>query len=228
MNLNQDSVKSQMLRYRDMVYTGAATLSVYLGAMEAQSADSTTQVTVTNTIRRVMSVWLASDTGYIGINYYADPKDDSDYLTADSSIITLDTALPNATEAVNVAYFVDCADCGFDPMTKSAIDSTCTTCSGTGMTLADGTAISVPVKRQVVGGRREGVESLGEEPAGTVIFHAKKEHENLIRAAIRIDFDDKQLRVAEDPNGDMRIRRKYNGAGESTVIRVVTEHNDVN
>lgn len=228
MNLNQDAIKSQMLRYLDLLYTGAPVLSVYPGAVESQTSDTVLQVTVTNTIRRVVSVWLASDTGYIGINYYDDPKDDSDYLTSDSSIITLDTALPNATEAVVVAYYADCATCGFDPMTKSAIDSDCTTCSGTGMTLADGTAISVPVKRQVVGSRREGIESLGEEPEGTVILHAKSEHENLIRAAIRMDFDDKQLRVQEDPNGDMRIRRKYNAAGQKTAIRIVTEHKDVN
>ena len=173
MNLNQDSIKTQMLRYRDMLYTGAPTLSVYPGAVESQTADDTTQVTVDNVVRRVMSVWLATDARYTGINYYADPKDDSDYLTADSKIITLDTALPNATEAVVVAYFADCADCGFDPMTKSAIDSTCTTCSGTGMTLADGTAVSVPIKRQPSGMRSEGVESLGEEPQGVVIFNAK-------------------------------------------------------
>lgn len=228
MDLNRDSVKAKMILYRDLLYTGAPTLSVYPGAVEAVTSDTALQVTVANTIRRVVSVWLASDTGYVGINYYADPKDDADYLEADSSIITLDTALPSATELVNVAYFADCADCGFDPMTKSAIDSACTTCSGTGMTLADGTAISVSVKRQLAGVRREGVEALGEEPEGVVILHAKSEHENLIRAAIRMDFDDKQLRVAEDPSGDMRIRRKYNAAGESTAIRFVTEHLDVN
>ncbi len=228
MNLNQDSIKTQMKAYRDLLYTGTPTLNVYPGAMESQTSDTALQVTVTNTIRRVMSVWLASDTGYVGVNYYADPKDDSDYLTSDSSIITLGTALPNAAEAVNVAYYADCADCGFDPMTKSAVDSDCTTCGGTGMTLADGTAISVPVKRQLAGVRREGVESFGEEPQGTVILHAKSEHENLIRVAIRMDFDDKQLRVQEDPNGDMRIRRKYNAAGERTAIRIVTEHKDVN
>lgn len=227
-NLNQDAIKSKFLRIRDIVYNVGPILSVYPGVVESQTSDTTLQVTVTNTIRRVVSVWLASDTGFIGINYYDDPKDDSDYLTSDSSIITLDTALPNATEAVKVAYFSDCADCGFDPMTKSAIDSACTTCSGTGMTLADGTAISVSVKRQLAGVRREGVESLGEEPEGTVILHAKSEHENLIRAAIRMDFDDKQLRIQEDMNGDMRIRRKYNAAGQKTAIRIVTEHKDVN
>lgn len=228
MDLNQDSIKAQMRLYVDLLYTGAPILSVYPGAVEAVTSDSTTQVTVANTIRRVVSVWLATDTGYIGINYYNDPKDDADYLESDSSIITLDTALPNATEAVNVAYFEDCADCGFDPSSKSSRDSACTTCSGTGMTLADGTAISVPVKRQLAGVRREGVEALGEEPEGIVILHAKSEHENLIRAAIRMDFDGKQLRVQEDLSGDMRIRKKYNAAGPSTVIRIVTEHVDVN
>ena len=86
-----------------MLYTGAPTLSVYPGAVESQTSDTTTQVTVTNTIRRVLSVWLASDTGYIGINYYDDPKDDSDYVESDSSIIALDTALPRYLRAVRLA-----------------------------------------------------------------------------------------------------------------------------
>jgi len=219
--------KTQFGEYRDLLYANAPAISVYPGAVESQTSDTTLQVTVTNNIRRVMSVWLASDTGYTGTNYYADPKDDASYLTVDSKIIALDTALPGASTAVNVAYYQDCAACGFDPMTKSAIDSNCQTCGGTGMTLADGTAVSVPIKRIPQGMRGEGVQPLGEEPEGTVIFNTKSEYENLLRAAVRIDFEGKKLRVQEDSNGEMRIRRKYNLAGACTAIRVVTEHKDV-
>jgi hypothetical protein len=223
MNLDQQAYKAQFKRYRDLLYTAAPVLSVYPGAVEAQDSDSTTQVTVTDTVRRVMSVWLVTDAGYTGTNYYADPKAEN----FTGSVITLDSALPTSSTPVNVAYYADCPACGWDAQQKAGRDSACATCDGLGMTLALGTAVSVPVKRLKKGEPSEGTVAIGEIPEGVVLLTMSADYENLLKAAIQLEWEGKELVIHEDPTGNLSIRRMYNGAGVSTVIRVMTEYKPI-
>lgn len=223
MNLNQQPYRAQMKRYRDLLYTATPTLSVYPGSMETKTSDSTTQVTVDNTVRRVMSVWLATDTGYTGTNYYADPKAEN----FTGAVITLDSALPSATTSVDVAYYQECATCGWDDLQKTGRDAACATCSGLGMTLALGTAVSVPVKRLKKGNPAEGVEAVGEIPTGVVGLIMNSDYETLLRVAIQIEWEGKELVIHEDLTGNMSIRSMYNATGEDAVIRVMTEYKPI-
>lgn len=215
--------KTKMEAIRDLIYANAPVLSVYPGAMETKTSDSATQVTVNNTVRKVMSVWLASDTGYTGDNYYADPKAEN----FTGKVITLDSALPGASTSVNVAYYADCATCGWDDLQKAGRDSACATCDGLGMTLALGTATSVSVKRLKRGAPAEGTEAIGEIPEGVILLTMNADYENLLRAAIQIEWEGKELVIYEDLTGDMSIRRLYNGAGISTAIRVMTVYKPI-
>jgi len=67
---------------------------------EAISSDSTTVFTMYQMIYNVSGVWLASDTGHTGTNYYGNDG------TFDSHTgkITLDTALPSDNEEVLITY----------------------------------------------------------------------------------------------------------------------------
>ncbi len=215
--------KAKFERIRDLIYADAPTLSVYPGDVETKTSTDTTHVTVDNTVRRVMSVWLATDTGYIGDNYYADPKEEN----FTGAIITLDSALPTATTSVNVAYYADCPDCGWDDLQKASRDSDCTTCDGLGMTLALGTAVSVSVKRYRQGRPTEGTQAIGEIPEGIVLLTMKSEYANLLRAAIQLEWEGKELVIHEDLTGNLSIRKLYNAAGEGTVIRVATEYQPI-
>lgn len=208
---------------RDILFADAPQLSVYPGSMEELAATSTTTVTVANDVRKVMSVWLASDTGYTGTNYYADPKAEN----FTGKVITLDSALPKATITVNVAYYAECATCGWDDMQKAGRDSSCATCDGLGMTLALGSATSVPVKRLRRGAPREGTQAIGEIPEGVVLLTMSSDYEALLRAAIQIEWEGKELVIFEDLTGNMSIRRMYNATGEYTVIRVMTEYKPI-
>ena len=210
--------KTKLKLIRDLIYDNAPAMSVYPGTMEAAISSDTTTVVVDHTVRKVMSVWLTGDTKYTGTNYYADPKSDN----FSGTTITLDSALPGTTTSVNVAYYQDCTVCGWDASAKAARDSDCATCDGTGMTLAIGTAISVPVKRIPLGMQSEATEAVGEQSTGSVTLTASEDYEKLIRAAIRIEFEGKKLVIQEDPSGDMRIRKMYNVAGENTMIRLTT------
>ena len=55
----------------------------------------------------------------------------------------------------------------------------------------------------------------------------KSEYENLIRAALQMEFEGKKLVVHEDPTGVFSIRRDYNAAGVCTVIRLITQHEPI-
>lgn len=211
--------KAKMVLIRDLIYANAPSLSVYPGAMETKTSDNVTQVTVTNDVRKVMSVWLASDTGYTGDNYYADPKAEN----FSGKAITLDSALPGASTSVNVAYYAECATCGWDDLQKTGRDSACATCDGLGMSLALGTATTVSVKRLKRGAPREGTEAIGEIPEGVILLTMNADYESLLKAAIQIEWEGKELVIYEDPTGNLSIRRMYNAAGVSTAIRVMTE-----
>ena len=213
------SDKVKMKGYRDILYDNAPSLSVYLGAAEAQTSGTATQVTVTNTVRKVMSVWLASDTDFISTNYYADPNA-GNYT---GKVITLDQALPTATTDLAVIYYYDCPDCGWDEISRSALDTNCATCDGTGMLLADGDAISIPVKSLKMGFISETFGATGEELSGLVGFTTKSDYENLIKAAIKIEWEGSQLVTYEEPNGTLRVHRMYNASGEFSAMRFVTE-----
>ena len=215
--------KTKMAAIRDLIYANAPILSVYPGAMETKTSTDTTHVTVDNTVRRVMSVWLATDTGFTGEDYYADPKEEN----FTGAIITLDSALPGANTSVNVAYYADCPDCGWDNQQKASRDSDCATCDGLGMTLALGTAVSVPVKRYREGKPTEGTQAIGEIPEGVVLLTMNSDYANLLRAAIQLEWEDKELVTHEDPTGDLSIKGLYNAAGISTAIRVRTEYKPI-
>jgi hypothetical protein len=67
---------------------------------EAQESDDTTHVTVTNTkVLSVSGVWLSTDLGHIGTNYYTGGSFD-----ADTGILILGSALPGATTNVLINY----------------------------------------------------------------------------------------------------------------------------
>lgn len=215
--------KVKMKRIRDLLFANAPVLSVYPGAVETKTSTDTTHVTVDNTVRRVMSVWLATDTGYVGTNYYADPKTEN----FTGAIITLDSALPEATTSVNVAYYADCADCGWDDRQKASRDSDCATCDGLGMTLALGSAVSVPAKRYREGKPTEGTQAIGEIPEGVVLLTMNSDYANLLRAAIQLEWESKELVIHEDPTGNLSIKGMYDGAGVNTVIRVRTEYKPI-
>lgn len=212
--------KTKFEALADRLLANAPDLSVYIGTMETVTSDDTTHVTVANTVRKVLSVWLASDTIYVGTNYYADPQAQN-FL---SKTITLDSALPGVSTSVNVAYYSDCATCGWDSTRREARDSNCATCGGLGMTLSEGSAQAVSVKRMSSGMLAERMSMTGIEAQGLVILKAKEQHENMIKAAIRMTFEDKELVTFGSDVGDFQIRRLYNGAGEVTVIRILTRY----
>lgn len=218
--------KATLLTYRDEMYDLGPTLDVYLGSMETKTSDNTLQVTVDNTVRKVMSVWLASDTSFEGTNYYAEPKAD-DFVDVDTAIIPLDTALPGASTSVVVAYYQTCPACGWDPDTRASRDPDCPTCDGTGMVLALGSATQINVKRIPKGGYKEGDSAFGEETEGKVVFDAKGEHVTMLKAAIRLVFDDQRLIPYEDQRGVMKLAHKSNLGGVSSAVRVETKYENV-
>jgi len=212
--------KTVMEALADLLLANTPDLSVYIGSMETVTSDDTTHVTVANTVRKVKSVWLASDTTYVGTNYYADPQ--AQNFTA--KVITLDSVLPDASTSVFVAYYSDCATCGWDSTRREARDSNCATCGGVGMTLAEGSAQSVPVKRMSSGMIAERMGMTGVEAEGLVIFKSKEQYEAMLKAAIRMTFEDKELVVYDSDVGDFQIRRLYDAGGECTAIRVLTRY----
>jgi hypothetical protein len=215
--------KAKFGRIRDLIYANAPILSVYPGAVETKTSTDTTHVTVDNTVRRVMSVWLATDTGYTGTNYYADPKEEN----FSGAVITLDSALPAANTSVNVAYYQDCTACEWDDLQKASRDSDCAICDGLGMALALGTAVSVPVKRYREGRPTEGTQAIGEIAEGVVLLTMNADYQNLLRAAIQLEWEGKELVIHEDLTGNLSIKGLYNGAGVSTAIRVRTEYKPI-
>lgn len=64
---------------------------------EAHASDNTTHVTVDHTVRHVQGVWLATDPGHTGTNYFTGGAFAGD-------TITLGTALPAANTNVEVVY----------------------------------------------------------------------------------------------------------------------------
>lgn len=212
--------KTKFEAISDLLLGNAPNLSVYLGSMETVTSDDTTHVTVANTVRKVKSVWLASDTTFVGTNYYADPQAQN----FSAKTITLDSALPEATTSVKVAYYSDCATCGWDSIRREARDSNCATCGGLGMALSEGSAQSVAVKRLSSGMYAERLGFTGIEAEGLVIFKTKEQYENMLKAAIRMTFEGKELVVYDSDVGDFQIRRLYDAGGESTVIRVLTRY----
>lgn len=212
--------KRKMEAIADLLMVGVPDLSVYLGEMEVATSSDTTHVTVSNTVRKVMSVWLESDSNYTGTNYYADPQAQN----FTSATITLDSALPSATTDLNVAYYSDCATCGWDSIRREARDSNCATCGGLGMTLSEGTAQLVPVKRMRSGMLAERMGLTGIEAAGLVILKAKEQYENMIKAALKMTFEGNELVTFGSDVGDFQIRRLYNAGGESTMIRILTRY----
>jgi hypothetical protein len=95
------------------------------------------------------------------------------------------------------------------------------------MTLALGTAVSVPVKRLKRGSPAEGVEAVGEIPTGAVGLIMNSDYETLLRAAIQLEWEGKELVIHEDATGNMSIRSMYNLTGEDSVIRVMTEYKPI-
>ena len=182
---------------RDILYDNTPTISVYPGSMETVTSDTDTQVTVANTVRRVMSVWLATDTGYTGTNYYADPKAEN----FTGSVITLDSALPDANTSVQVAYYYDCPVCGWDDESKAGWDSECTTCNGVGMVLAEGSAVSVPVKLRPDHRVAEDRGMTGSMTTGLLAFRIQAKYEALLRAAIKIMYGGREVKVADSGTG---------------------------
>lgn len=178
---------------RDILYQATPALSVYVGSLETATTVDTTHVTVANTIRKVASVWLSTDTTFTGTNYYADSGLDN----WTSKTILLDSALPSISSVAKVAYYSDCAVCGWDAIGKTGRDPLCTTCGGTGMTLSSGTAISVPIKRLKAGKLTETTQVLGEQLSGIISFRAKIEYENLLRAGIKIEYIGRVLEPLE-------------------------------
>ncbi len=197
---------------RDLLYQTAPALSVYIGALATATTVDTLHVTVANTIRKVASVWLSTDTTFVGTNYYADSGLDN--WTAKT--ILLDSALPSGGIA-KVAYYSDCATCGWDAIGKTGRNPLCATCGGTGMTLSLGTALSVPIKRLKAGKLTETTQILGEQLSGIISFRTKVEYENALRAAIRIEYNGRILEPLE--SGKPFITDwKYNVAGQKEEI----------
>ncbi len=225
MNISPDD-KATLLTYRDEMYDLGPLLDVYLGAMETKTSDNTLQVTVDNTVRRVMSVWLATDTSFEGTNYYGEPKAD-DFVAVDTAVIPLDTALPGASTSVVVAYYQDCPACGWDPDFRAARDPDCQTCDGTGMTIGLGSATQINVKRIPKGGYREPDSAFGEETEGKVVLNAKGEHVAMLKAAIRLVFDGQRLIPYEDQRGATKLTHKSNIGGVSSAVRVETKYEEV-
>lgn len=221
-----DADRAALITYRNEMYDLGPTLDVYLGSMETKTSDNTTQVTVDNVVRKVMSVWLATDTSFEGTNYYAEPKAD-DFVNVDVKVIPLDTVLPGAATSVVVAYYQDCPVCGWDPDMRAARDPGCATCGGTGMVLALGSPTIIPVKRIPKGGYKEGDSAFGEETEGKVVINAKGEHVTMLKAAIRLVFDDQLLIPYEDQRGAMKITHKTNLGGVNSAVRVETKYEDI-
>jgi Zn finger protein HypA/HybF involved in hydrogenase expression len=203
---------------RDVFFTSAPTLSVYIGAREAVTSTDATHVTVANVVRKVLGVWLATDTTFIGTNYYSDPKHE-DFA---AKVITLDSALPGAKTAVVVLYYSDCPTCEWDATRKKSRVTQCATCSGAGMTLADGTAVSIPAEKVRQGGASEPTEVTGETVKGNIVLRLKSEHEAIIRMAKRLVFDGRDLVIPESPKS-LKIEPMYN-LGVESVIKVYAEY----
>lgn len=204
---------------RDVFFDVAPTLSIYVGATETKTSTDATHVTVSNTVRKVLGVWLKTDTTYTGTNYYADPKAEN----FTGKIITLDSALPSATTQVVVIYYSDCPDCEWDSSRKASKVSQCPTCKTLGMILADGTPLSVPVEKVKQGGASEPQEVSGEATIGKVVLRLKSEHENVLRVAKRLVFAGRDLVIQESPKGLLRIEPMY-FLGNKIVIKAYCEY----
>lgn len=215
-----DDDKAMLKAIRDLRY-GGPSLTVYLGEMEIVTSTDKTTVAVANTVRKVMGVWLASDADYEGVNYYADPK--ARNFTGDT--ITLDQELPFTNTEVRVAYYSDCASCEWNEETLTSRDSQCSACGGAGMLLSLGDAVSIPIKRLSRGMLIEDMGMTGEEASGVVAFRAKSEHENMLRAAIQLEFNDRKLNTPEE--GDVSIDREYGISTECMEITVITPYRTI-
>lgn len=86
---------------------------------EQRNATDTTHVIVANTtVLSVVGVWLASDTGHYGTNYYTGGSFDPA-----SGLLTLGSALPTETEAVLINYSyipIDDLESVYTPIGKNA------------------------------------------------------------------------------------------------------------
>lgn len=200
--------KAKLKAIRNLSFANTPALSVYLGAMELVTSTDKTTVTVANTVRKVMSVWLTDDPDYEGVNYYANPK----ARNFTDKTITLDTELPITHTNLRVAYYSDCPDCEWNEETLSSRNSQCSACNGKGMTLSLGDAVSVPVIRLSRGMLMKTMGMSGEEASGIVAFRAKAEHENMICAAIKMVFNELELQTVEE--GEVSIDREYGISGE--------------
>jgi len=204
---------------RDVFFQSAPTLSVYIGQTVTVTSTDTTHITVANNIRRVLGVWLKTDTTFIGTNYYADPKKEN----FTGKAITLDSALPAAATQVVVSYYSDCPTCEWDATRKKSRVLQCAACDGTGMVLTDGTAIAVPAEKVRQGGASEPQEVTGETTRGSIVLRLKSEHEGILKIAKRLVFDGEDIVIQESPKGVLRIEPMI-CLGVKNVVKVYAEY----
>ena len=204
---------------RDALAQSASTLSIYIGQTEAVTSTDTTHITVANNVRRVLGVWLKTDTTFIGTNYYADPK--NEHFTGKA--ITLDSALGAAKTQVVVSYYSDCPTCEWDATRKKSRVLQCATCEGLGMVLADGTAIVVPAEKVRQGGASEPQEVTGETTRGSIVLRLKSEHEGILKIAKRLVFDGEDIVIQESPKGLLKIEPMI-CLGVKNVLKVYAEY----
>ena len=157
------------------------------------------------------------------VNYYANSRVES----FTGSVITLDSALPAASTDVNVAYYADCATCGWDDIGKAARDSDCATCDGLGMILALGTAETIPAKRIRFGGYTDEIGAIGVTTGGNIKLRILSEYENMIKAAIGMQYGGQDLITYGDASGDMSVDRLYNAAGQCTAVDILTRYEQI-
>ena len=190
---------------RDLLYADGPYLDVYLGEMEEVESTDKTTIEVAGTPRRVMSVWLATDTKFEGTNYFTNYSQDS----FPDNEITLESSLPEINTDVVVAYYTECATCRWDSARKRGRGNSCAVCGGVGMTITEGTALSIPIQK-VANRYSDNMEVTGESTTGNIVLRIKAEHEAMLRAAIKLEFNGKELVIISDKKtGRLSIEELY-------------------
>ncbi len=202
-------------------------ISAYIGAKERHTPTIANSVTATYEVVKMGSVWLATDATCIGTNYYADSK----AVNFVDKVITLDSNVPSTLvdgspvySAIDICYYQACPLCGWDSDQQAGRDSACPTCEGLGKVLSLGSAVSVPILKRKTGGWKEPTGTTGLEINGKIVFQTKYEYENLLRAAIKLELDGLDIRIARHTSGSMLIQRIPDISGQDSIIQVVAEY----